>query len=317
MDKITYKLDYQEIIDVNGDKQNIRVRGTDANNPVLLFLHGGPGMCARHLNMQYNSALADYCTMVCWDQRNAGKNYKGKVKLTANMFVEDARAVVEYLCAKFNKDKIYVVGHSWGSLIGVQLVQKYPEHVAAYVGVGQLVDGYENERLSHRFCLEEAEKLGDKKAVERLKNIVPEKGRYKTHADMVFERDCLTRYGGADYMHRDGIIKSFLIPLIKTPEYNFLDLFRYYNGAMYSTDVLWDEVIECHFLETVKSLSVPVIITQGRHDYNTPFEIARRWYDALDAPEKQWYCFDNSAHSPIYEEADKWNDTIIKALFAK
>ncbi len=315
MEKKKYELDYEELIEVNGDKQNIRVRGTDENNPVLLFLHGGPGVCGRHLTLQYNSPLAQYCTIVCWDQRGAGKSYKGKTELKADMFVEDARVVVEYLCKKFGKEKIYVAGHSWGSMIGVLLVQRYPERIAAYIGIGQLIDGYENERLSHEFCLKEAEKLGDKKAVARLKEIVPEKGRYKTHDDMMFERDCLTRYGGADYMHRDGIIKSFLIPLIKTPEYKLSQLPAYYNGAMYSTEVLWDEVIECHFLETVPSLSVPVFITQGRHDYNTPFAIAKEWFDKLDAPEKQWFWFENSAHSPVFEEADKWNEIIAQKVF--
>ena len=142
-----YPVDYKEIVTLGGAKQHIRVRGTDASNPLLLFLHGGPGVSDRHWVLRYQSNLAEVCTMVCWDQRGSGKSYtaaQSKEKMTIDMMVSDAAELVEYLCKKYSKEKLCIVGHSWGSTLGVLLAQRHSKRIAAYVGMGQVVDMEEN-----------------------------------------------------------------------------------------------------------------------------------------------------------------------------
>lgn len=113
-----YALDYSENIEVNGDVQNIRVRAAEKGLPVVLFLHGGPGVCDRHQIMKNHSALAEKYTLVCWDQRGSGKSYRKdiqKQKLSVKTYVDDAEAVIDILREMFGQDKIVIAGHSWGT----------------------------------------------------------------------------------------------------------------------------------------------------------------------------------------------------------
>lgn len=319
MAKKKYAIDYSEFITVNGDRQNIRVRSQSADLPVLLFLHGGPGVCDRNWVMKYQSDLSEVCTMVCWDQRASGKSCtKASLNgsITVEMMIEDACAVVDELCRRFGKEKIYIVGHSWGSILGVMLTKRIPEKIAYYIGMGQFVEGAENERLSYEFCLNEARRVGDDKVVAKLKKGAPVNGMYPDKDAMMLQRNCLTKYGGAEYHCREGIVKSLLIPLIKSDEYSLPELVKYARGALTLPDKLWGEVIANNFFETASKLDVPVLITQGRHDYNTPSEIVSRWIDMLDAPAKEIVWFEESAHSPIKEEPELWGRVIREKIFS-
>ena len=319
MAKKKYAIDYSEFITVNGDRQNIRVRSQSADLPVLLFLHGGPGVCDRNWVMKYQSDLSEVCTMVCWDQRASGKSCtKASLNggITVEMMIEDACAVVDELCRRFGKEKIYIVGHSWGSILGVMLTKRIPEKIAYYIGMGQFVEGAENERLSYEFCLNEARRVGDDKVVAKLEKGAPVNGMYPDKDAMMLQRDCLTKYGGAEYHCREGIVKSLLIPLIKSDEYSLPELVKYARGALTLPDKLWGEVIANNFFETASKLDVPVRITQGRHDYNTPSEIVSRWIDMLDAPAKEIVWFEESAHSPIKEEPELWGRVIREKIFS-
>lgn len=319
MAKKKYAIDYSEFITVNGDRQNIRVRSQSADLPVLLFLHGGPGVCDRNWVMKYQSDLSEVCTMVCWDQRASGKSCTEASlngSITVEMMIEDACAVVDELCRRFGKEKIYIVGHSWGSILGVMLTKRIPEKIAYYIGMGQFVEGAENERLSYEFCLNEARRVGDDKVVAKLEKGAPVNGMYPDKDAMMLQRDCLTKYGGAEYHCREGIVKSLLIPLIKSDEYSLPELVKYARGALTLPDKLWGEVIANNFFETASKLDVPVLITQGRHDYNTPSEIVSRWIDMLDAPAKEIVWFEESAHSPIKEEPELWGRVIREKIFS-
>lgn len=319
--KKEYPIDEHLEVPINGTTLDFRIRGTSAANPVVLFLHGGPGVCDRHFVLRDQAPLTDVCTLVCVDQRGAGKSYtreQAKTEMDAETVVEDARICVEYLCGRFRKEKVYLVGHSYGSYLGVLLCQQHPRHIAAYVGIGQLADGAENERISYDFVWREAQKRGDKKAIAELKRIgAPKKGLYKSLDDLTVQRNYMTKYGGAAHGESESIFRSMVLPVLRSPEYTLFDLAKYARGAYYNLRELWKPVIGCNFIESVRSLDVPVFITQGRHDRNTPPELAKKWFDALDAPMKEWIWFENSAHSPIREEAALWNETIREKVLPK
>ena len=316
----TYSIDYKKVITLGGAQQHIRVRGTDPAKPVLLFLHGGPGVSDRHWVLKYQSDLAEVCTMVCWDQRGSGKSYNGKQAkqtMTIDMMVSDANELVEYLCKEFSRDKLYIVGHSWGTILGVLLVQKYPDRIASYVGMGQVVNLDENEQLSYQFVWDEANRLSDKKAISKLKKIgVPKNGSYGSLNNLITQRNYMTKYGGAAYNQKESIWSSMILPIIKSPEYTLIDLLSYARGSFYCLGQLWDEVTErIRFNETVKELAVPVYLTEGRHDQNTPSSIAWKWFEKLKAPSKKWIWFEKSGHSPIKEEPELWGKTVRELLF--
>ena len=315
---MTYQLDYSENVEVNGSIQNIRVRAAKKGLPVILFLHGGPGVCDRHNILRDHSDLAEDFTLVCWDQRGSGKSYTPDIKKSVPKvadYVDDVEFMLEYLTGKFGVRKVAMVGHSWGSIIGVLAAARRPDLLFAYVGEGQFVDGDRNEEGSYRFCLEEAKRRGDKKALAALEKGAPVDGVYPDNKSMMIQRDCLSRYGGAIHGGKQGLVKGLLMPLLKTKEYSLADIVKYAQGATYLTDVMWPDVVGQR-LSAIKSLDVPVVITQGRHDYNTPSAIAKEWFDALSAPAKKWVWFENSAHSPDVEEPEKWSAVLKEVLSA-
>ena len=322
MKKSNYELDYNENVTLGGRPQSIRVRGANAQNPILLFLHGGPGAPDRHTVLKYQSGLADVCTIVCWDQRGSGKSFSKEQKredMTVDLIVNDAAELVEYLCSKFEKESVYIVGHSWGSVLGVMLSQRNPERVAAYVGMGQVVDLDENERLSYQFVIDEARKRGDKKGIRDLERIgEPVDGSYGSFKNLVTQRNYMSKYGGGEYNSKDSVWASVIRPILRSPEYSFFDLIRYFRGTFYCAKQLFEEMMSTvRFTKTVAELAVPVYITQGDHDQNAPTSIARKWFDTLRAPRKEWISFEKSAHSPIKEESELWGKAICEKLFSQ
>jgi len=315
---VEYILDEKKTLPLGRAIQHIRIRSTDESLPVLLFLHGGPGVSDRHWVLKEQSSLAETATMVCWDQRGSGKSYSPRLRkedMTVGRMVEDAHELVIYLKTRFRKNSVYVVGHSWGSLLGTLLAHKYPEDVAVYIGMGQYVNGAENERLSYEFVLNEAQKRGDQKALADLGRIGwPKAGHYASIDDLMVQRDLMTKYGGGDYGSDEGIIKSVALPILKSPEYSLPDFAKYYRGAFFSLKCLWEEVVDYDLNVTVPELKMPVYLTEGRHDQNTPIPISQAWFEALKAPYKEWIWFENSAHSPIKEEPEAWGRAVERII---
>lgn len=181
--------------------QYILIRGKNKNNPVLLFLHGGPGSAQIGFAPRYQHSLEDDFVVVNWDQRGAGKSYSENIPkdtMTLEHFISDANELVDYLCHRFGRSKIFLVGHSWGSVLGSMLVYCYPEKFEAYIGIGQVVNMNDNERLSYQYVLKEAKKSNNKRAVKSLEGIgePPYKNEIK---DLMTQRKWLGKFKGAVY----------------------------------------------------------------------------------------------------------------------
>ena len=316
-----YLIDQALDIPVNGDVQNIHIRGNDPHAPVLLFVHGGPGVCDRSWVMPIQSKyLADRFIMVCWDQRMAGKSYHRKdrkLPMTLDQQVADMHDVVRYLCKRFRREKIFIVGHSWGSILSVLYLQQHHSHIAAYVGMGQFINGAKNEAISYDFVVDYARAHGDEKALKALEEIgAPVEGIYKDGMDgLMVQRNYMTKFGGGAYKEKENIYKSVLKPFLTSREYNVAkDLPKYYRGTFHCLEKLWPQVVALKFDEDVKKIPVPILLFQGDHDRNTPTELVRPWFQELDAPYKEWVSFAESAHSPIKEEPELWAEKLIDRL---
>lgn len=321
---MSYILDETRYIDVNNDYQNIHIRSNKPDGDVVLFVHGGPGVPDRSWVMPKQSKyLSSHCVMVCWDQRMAGINYHKKdidKDISISEMVEDMYAVVNYLRNRFDKDKIIIVGHSWGSILGVSYLMKYPETIKAYVGMGQFVNGELNEKMSYDFVVDYAKKHNNKKAIKDLEKIgAPIKGVYgddETWFDsMMIQRNYMTKFGGGCYSEKESIFTSVLIPFVTSHEYPIIPgLYRYAKGSYHCLRKLWKEVVSLEFDKNVKEIKVPVYLFQGDHDQNTPTPLARKWFDELKAPYKEFVSFHNSAHSPIKEEPELWGNTFVEKV---
>ncbi len=307
-----FAYDDERVVKLNGNKQNIRIVSNDLSNPVILFVHGGPGACDRNiaLHSQGERLTALGYTMVVWDQRGAGKSFSPAIflnrKLKVQDYIEDARALVEYLCKELNQEKIVVFGRSWGTMVCTMLCDQYPEHIAAYIAQGQIVEGEANEAVSWAYALEEARKAGNLEDVEKLEDIEPVKGLYPSALAMSAQRNLLSKYGGAEWKDRGGYFTHMVKPFLKYDGYHFWELPAFAIGGAYLSTFLWPQVVQHDFTKEIPELSVPVLMTIGRHDYNTPAPLAEEYFELLKAPVKKWTWFEESAHSPVSEEPEKW-----------
>ena len=306
-------------LEINESKQYVLIRGKDINNPILLFLHGGPGASATALLRKYNYELEDHFTVVYWDQRGAGKSFSkniNKEEITVENYISDVYWLVNYLKTRFNKEKILLVGHSWGARLGLYAIQRDPGNFIAYIGVGQELHSYRGELLSYRYTLKKAEEKGHKKALDELKEMgPPQSGHYKDMYATGFwggvrQKHWLLKFGGERYQKTNYM--DWILAIWLSREYSFADLIRYGRGSAFSAgNIIFDERFnDIDFFKEIPRVEVPVYFISGAYDYNTPWELVKEYADYLSAPHKEFILFEKSGHSPVFEEPKRFNEEV-------
>lgn len=304
-----------ERIKLGGIEQYIIIRGIDSTKPLLLFLHGGPGSPELGFVKKYNPDLEHDFVVVHWEQRGSGKSYNKNIpieSMTIEQFISDTKELSEYLIKRFNKDKIYIMGHSWGSYLGIKTIEKYPELYHCYFGIGQVADQYRSERISYEWAKTQAEKKEDKKAMKKLEALdFPEvnAGSNEWKIFLMKERGYVDKFGGGLF-HDNNRTLDKLLPVINAKEYTLGDKMNYGIGSLFSLEHLWDDVITDNLFESIDTVQIPVYLFQGTYDYQTSYIVAKEFYDQLKAPEKQFFTFENSAHCPIFDDTDRFNKMI-------
>jgi pimeloyl-ACP methyl ester carboxylesterase len=293
--------------DINGVKQSLIIRGENKNNPVLLFVHGGPGLATFPYIKEPFKGMEKLFTICYWDQRGAGKSYAGDIpesSMTLEQLTEDGVEVSRYLIKKFNKQKIYLLGHSWGSFLGSFIIHKHPELFSAYIGIGQVANTWPSEQRSLQFVLAEAQKRNDNRLVKELQALkmpladAPSQAWYEY---LLVERKKVFLFGGARYGAQRKI--SDMAKLIITcREYTIMDKLNYQPGLQFSMNHLWKYMMVNNLNKVLPEQYIPVYIFQGIHDHQTDYGIAKDYFDKLKAPTKRFYSFQHSAHLPHLEE---------------
>ena len=305
-------IDSLEKVTLGGVDQWLLIRGWDRSNPVLLHLHGGPGSADISIARFFDTELIQHFTVVHWDQRGAGKSFSPDIPpetMTREQFVEDIRELAEMLRKRFDVPRIYLVGHSWGSEIGALAASRYPELFHAYVGVAQVVEESEQERISYQFVLDKAVGDGNQKAIRELEEIGPPP--YDDVSELLVQRRWLERFGGVS-RSKETEMRALIKRALSSPDYSLCDAVRFFRGQSFSSGQMWRESRETNLFEQAPRITVPVYFFTGRHDYNSPFEEAERYYRALDAPRgKHFIWFENAAHMIPYEAPDEYADALI------
>jgi pimeloyl-ACP methyl ester carboxylesterase len=304
-------------MDINGLKQKMIIRGRDSTKPVLLYLHGGPGDPEFPFVKYFNPEIEDMFVVCYLDQRGAGLSYSKNISpqtMTLSQFVDDAGKVSEYLIHRFNREKIYLLGHSWGSMLGSFTANKFPDYYYAFISVGQVGDQVRSEKISYNFVLARARELKDKRAIKKLEKIgSPPYSDPKEAIDkMLIQRKYVVRYGGA--VKKGKFYPAAVKPIIFCREYKLIDKINYLKGMKSSRNYLWDVIMKTNLFTAVPAQQIPVYMMQGTSDYETSYAIAKEYFDSLKAPLKKFYSFENSAHSPIFEEPEKFNRILKEIL---
>jgi len=306
-------------VPIDDGQQWISIRGKDARNPVLLFVHGGPGSPEMPASWLYQNAWEDYFVVVQWDQRGCGKSAGAAWPAQAegvsliDRMVADGREMVVFLRDRFECEKIFVLGHSWGTVVGTLLAQTCPQWLHAYVGVGQVVDWSENERASYAYVVEQAQKLGLTEAISELAAIAPYPDKLPTVAAMeklLTERKWVVQLGGMLHGHKD--LNSLEQAKILCPEYSTAEL-NMSDQVETAVGRLLPELMRYDCRE-IRQLHCPVAIAAGRFDFATPSSVALEWYEKLEAPRKSWMWFEHSAHMPHLEEPGRFLNFLVNEV---
>ena len=318
-------------VTIGGVEQWLHIRGRNRNNPVLLYLHGGPGNPMLGFMDAIQRPWEDYFTVVQWDQRQTGKSYypadDDSRPLTVNQFIEDTEEVIQYLRDYLKKDKLFVLGHSWGSMLGMHMVKRHPDWLYAYIGIGQAVSMREGERMLYERLLSHANKKNEEKLVARLEAIIPSLTADYPEAEKTWVENCgfvrkeLCRLAGETLMHHlpfDDVLKLWDFDKLISPHLTLTDI---------SNTILGDEVgvIRAPYLFTREffnfdlpndvgsTFEVPIFFFTGAHDWQTPCALSDKWFDQIKAPHKELIHFEESGHAVVNEEPGK----VLVALVSK
>jgi len=312
-----------EELNINGVEQWIQIQSKDSTQPILLILHGGPGYAMMPLFHHRNAVLEDHFIVVNWDQRGAGRSYRRtipKKSMTFQQFLDDLNALTQILKQRFRRQRIYLLGHSWGTMMGLSAAKAHPKDYYAFVGVGQVVGPIINEIVMYEWELGEARRQNHKKAIRELTLIGhPDQfgeypGKGPGGADPYDISDYWMGYFGGDLYGKHGTdqIDNWML---NQPVYLGKWGTKWINGNDFSKRV-WDDddAWKLDFRQSVTTLDIPAFFLHGRHDYDTPGSLVQAYVPTLDAPQKELIWFENSAHFPFYEESERFNQIMIDVV---
>ena len=300
-------------VTLNGRMEWISVRGQDKSKPVLLFLAGGPGgsqMAAVRYDL---AALEEHFVVVNWDQAGSGKSY-GAMKIrdiTPDIYIEDGVALTNYLRNEFSQEKIYLVGESWGSALGVFLIDRAPELYHSFIGTGQMVSFLDTELMDYDLAMQLAQERGDAKTVQTLEANGPppyygSDVTWKSAAYLQY----LSGHMAANPEITNGGYNTFRD--LFASEYGIFDKINYFRGIVDTFNHVYPQLYDIDLRRDYPAVGVPVYFFIGRHDINAPTSLAEEYYNLLDAPQKELVWFEHSGHSPWINESGRFVSELLR-----
>lgn len=294
------------MVDIGGISQYISVKGKNKDNPIILLLHGGPGATLTTIENLLPSELEEKFLVAHWDQRGAGKSYSEDIPVESmnfEQFISDTLEVVDYLLDKYNREKIYLYGLSWGTVLGINATYRSPDKFYAYIATGQIVNTIEGDKIAYQAELSVAKEQNNNEALEKLKKI-----------------------GEPPYMNDEDYIEFLkLLKELGVTEKN-IDMFELYqencseeefkellHGLGFSNTFLLKELSSFN-TKDINNIKVPVYFCMAREDYQTPSILVEQYYKDLVCPKKELTWFEESEHATILEEPKKFMEVLSKIL---
>lgn len=292
-------------IEIGGVPQGMIIQSANPSNPVLLFLHGGPGMPEFFLQSTHPTGLEQDFTVVWWEQRGAGMSWSPNLDrsaLTIDRLILDTIEVADYLRERFGQDRILLLGHSWGSFLGLQVAARAPDRFMAYVGMAQVAHQLQSEIMAREVMIETYRDMGESRMANRLEAapVSLEEGMSDAYLRL---RDAAThRLGGGTNRDMTSVISGVFLPVMGLSVYTICEKIGLWRGKAWSRDVLWKEILHTDLSQRVKRLDIPMHFFIGTHDLTAMPALSRQLFDGIEAPDKRYHLFEKSAHSPLFEE---------------
>ena len=299
-------------MDINGRREWITIRGNSYDKPVLLFLAGGPGGSQLAAVRMELKELEKHFIVVNWEQPGSGKSFNAvnKKDLRVQDYIDDGIELTKYLNKRFNSDKIYLVGESWGSALGILLAQKSPELYLGVIGTGQMVNFLETEKIDYELTKKLAKENGDLDLIEKLE----EQGPPPYYgSDVTWKSASYLMYLTNQMERNPQIVNPGYNTLseVGAPEYGVFDKVNYFRGVVTTFNNVYPQLYNVDLRRDAEKVDVPVYFFIGRHDINAPTSLAEDYYNKLKAPEKQLLWFEHSGHDPWRNESDKFAQAVV------
>jgi pimeloyl-ACP methyl ester carboxylesterase len=303
-------VEVSEAVELGGLKQWITLRGADRSNPVLIYVHGGPGAAEMGRSWPYQRGWEDFFTVVQWDQRGTGKTLRhggeaaNKSALTRQRMADDLVELIALVRQRLGVQRVVLLGHSWGNVIGMDAALRKPEWVSAYVGVGPLLNLQANEHAQYQALLGQARRRGDATALAELEAIAPYPGEGEIPFTKVnVARKWVMAYGGLAAYRSDA---NFYFRAARlSPYYEFEDRLAIDQGGQLSVPALLPDMRRVDHTR-IREVSFPMFMFLGRHDLTTPSPVIEAWMAQLKAPLKRIVWFEHSAHLAPHEEPGRF-----------
>ena len=298
-------------VDVNGDPQWLLLRGEDRSKPLLLFVHGGPGFpISFSANLPFSKDLERDFIVVHWDQRHAGHSFRSDYEepsLTVDEQLADLDRITALLLEKFQRKQLYMAAHSWGTVASLLATQSFPERIAAYISICQVVNMEQNELRSFAFLKDEAKRRGHGLVEQVLDQVGPPPFDFDVRKVMV-AKGVLQMYGGV--MSQTSSLLNRVWGVFWNPYYSLWEYVKVIRGFFRTMHMLMPEFEKIQFDHTIGELKVPLVVMLGRHDYMTPSTIAETYFEGVRAPAKTVHWFESAAHFPYYDDPQKFVDIV-------
>ena len=302
-------IDERGYITIGGIEQWVTIRGEDRNNPVVLFLHGGPGDVTNPWTFALFAPWEKHFTIVQWDQRGAGRTLRKSGQavastMTVDRMTQDGIELAKYLRKHLGKDKIIVVAHSFGTLLGLGMVRARPELFYAYVGTGQVADEVNNYSATYDALLQKAKASGNQQAIEELKRVGPPP--YSSGEGYGVQRKWANRFEGADQF----LLETLGLALV-APGGSVQDINDDGDGQLLSGERLVPQLKSKGPGELGLEFSLPMFVFQGEEDFTTAAALARQYVEAMKAPQKEFVAIKGGGHFAVFMRSDQFLQELV------
>ncbi len=296
-------------LDINDTTLGMFIVGKDVTKPVLLFLGGGPGIPEYFLEKEYPTGIENEFVVCYLEYRGTSLSYRPNMDtaaMTTQQYIEDVVAVTKYLSERFGQEKIYLIGHSFGTGIGLRTVSLYPELYQAYIAISQKTNQRESEYLAYDYMLEQYRKTGNKKRIKQFEEcpIRESEEMYRKYKSSMLRDEAMHELGVGTARNMNSVITGIFLPSLRCTVYTPIERINIWRGKAFADSTPVDHA-KLNAFEEITKVEIPVYFMAGKYDYTCCYSMQKEYYEQLEAPVKGFYTFENSAHSPLFEEPAK------------
>jgi pimeloyl-ACP methyl ester carboxylesterase len=294
-------------VNINGFEQGMFIKSKDKTLPVLLYLHGG--MPDYFLTKKYPTGLEDLFTVVWWEQPGSGLSFNANMppsSTTLAQMISDTKELTNYLRKRFRQEKIYLMGRSGGTFIGMHVAAQAPELYHAYIGMAQMTNQLKSEKLAYLYMVEQFKENGNRKMLQKLESAPVTLKDGIPDSYLSIRDEAMHKLGIGTTRDMNSIITGFFLPSLLCRDYTISEKVNMWRGkAKSGVSTLWDTILVTDLSQTVTEVDIPVYFFHGIFDYTVSYPLAKNYFRKLKAPIKGFYTFEASAHSPFFEEPEK------------